>query len=159
MGAAYDVETIVECARLLESDGYEKAKFIIAGSGPKYDFLVKSAKGLNNVEITGFLGAGDLARLYAKSHVGIACYSNRATQAVTYKFFDYMGAGLCIINSLQGEMSNIIERENVGYNYLANNPQELVNIVRFLCENTNVIKNTGENARKYTEAKGDSKHV
>ena len=41
------------------------------------------------------------------------------------KFYDYTAAGLPIINSLKGEVGQIIEKERIGINYVAGSTTEL----------------------------------
>lgn len=159
LSRAYDVETIIACARILAAEGFNRAEFLIAGSGPKSQSLHQMAVGLPSVKLLGWLGAEDLARLFAECHVGIACYSRYATQSVTYKLFDYLAAGLPILSSLPGEMSGLIVSEHVGRIYPAENPSALTKIIKELANQPIVISEMSRRARSFAKSAGDSKKV
>ncbi len=159
LSRAYDVETIIECARILDTEGLDCVEFLIAGNGPKSESLVQMANGLPNVKLLGWLGAEDLAYLLAESHVGIACYSRYATQSITYKLFDYLAAGLPILTSLPGEMSDLIVRERVGEIYPTEDPVALARLVKELAEKPMRIRDMSGRARSFAEKAGDTKKV
>jgi glycosyltransferase involved in cell wall biosynthesis len=114
---------------------------------------------LHNLQFLGWLGAGDLARLFARCHVAIACYARRATQSVTYKLFDYLAAGLPILCSLPGEMAEIIQREQLGFQYEAEDQAAFVEIVRQVCRHSHEISAMSHRARRFAEANGDQRQV
>lgn len=159
LSKAYDVETIIGCARILAAEGFDRAEFIIAGSGPKSQSLKQMAEGLSNVKLLGWLGAEDLARLYSECHVGIACYGRNATQSVTYKLFDYLAAGLPILSSLPGEMSDLITNEQVGRIYPAESADALATVVKELADQPMLIGEMSVRARRFAEKAGDAKKV
>lgn len=159
LSKAYDVETIIGCARILAAEGFDRAEFIIAGSGPKSQSLKKMAEGLSNIKLLGWLGAEDLARLYSKCHVGIACYGRNATQSVTYKLFDYLAAGLPILSSLPGEMADLITNEQVGRIYPAENTEALATLIKELANQPVLISKMSRNAQRFAQSAGDAKKV
>lgn len=158
-GSSYDVETIIACARRLHDEGFDGAEFHIAGDGPKRASLEALAEGLTSVRFLGWVGADELARLYAAAHVGIACYARGATQSVTYKLFDYLAAGLPILNSLPSEMAAIIERERVGYNYAPEDVDALVGHVRRFHADPAAIRDMSVRGRAFAEEAGDNRVV
>lgn len=159
LSQAYDVETVITCARILAEAGYNCAEFVIAGNGPKLHLLQEMAIGLSNVKLLGWLGAEDLAELLSTSHVGIACYGRKATQSITYKLFDYLAAGLPILSSLPGEMADIILREQVGRVYPAEDPEALAQVVRELANQPTLVNDMSRRARVFAENAGDSRNV
>jgi glycosyltransferase involved in cell wall biosynthesis len=156
---AYDLETVVQSARRLADEGFDQVEFLIAGDGSKSHRLHAMASGLHNLQFLGWLGAGDLARLFARCHVAIACYARRATQSVTYKLFDYLAAGLPILCSLPGEMAEIIQREQLGFQYEAEDQAAFVEIVRQVCRHSHEISAMSHRARRFAEANGDQRQV
>jgi glycosyltransferase involved in cell wall biosynthesis len=159
MGKSYDVETVIKCAKYLHEKGFADAQFLIAGNGPKAGALSKMAESLPNVKFFGWLNEEALAELLDSSHIGIACYARSATQSVTYKLFDYLGAGLPILCSLPGEMSNIIESEQIGYTYPAEDVNALAKIVQYLSVKPDLVCEMSERARTFAEHFGDSRVV
>ena len=158
-GSSYDVETIVRCARHLEADGFHGAEFHIAGDGPKRRALETLARGMDHVHILGWVTPDELVRLYGSGHAAIACYAKGATQSVTYKLFDYLGAGLPILSSLPGEMARLIERERVGHNYPAEDARALAARVRAMCERPGEVQEMSRRGRAFAEREGSNRVV
>jgi glycosyltransferase involved in cell wall biosynthesis len=156
LGSTYDVESIVQVAKRLAREGFDGAEFVIAGDGPKRAALEKEAKGLPNVRFLGWVGAKDLAKAYASSHVGLACYRRGATQSVTYKLFDYLAAGMPIVHSLPGEMEALVAREKVGRFFEPEDADGLCAIVKELCAERDSLPEWSKAARRFAEAQGDS---
>jgi glycosyltransferase involved in cell wall biosynthesis len=159
LGRAYDVGTVVIAARLLQEAGERRADFVIAGAGPALPGLVRLASGLSNVRFTGWLRREALAQVLAGSHVGIACYRRRTTQTVSYKLFDYLGAGLPIVSSLTGEMADIIARERVGWSYAAEDPGALATLVRRIVARPDEVAARARYARAFAESRGSAERV
>jgi glycosyltransferase involved in cell wall biosynthesis len=159
LSTSYDVETIISVAKKLQSEGDILAEFVIAGQGPKLQMLKLQAEGLNNVIFTGFLGGSDLLELYFSSDVGIACYAKNTTQSVTYKLFDYLSAGLPIICSLPGEMSDIIKKYDVGYYFEPENSEDLLHIIKIFLNNKGKINEMKIRGLELTKKLGYSKNV
>lgn len=103
-GASYDLETVIEAARVLEKDTCNKIQFVLAGDGDKSRKVRKMAHGLSNIVFTGWLDQGSLLELVHISSVGLAPYITGALQSLPNKPFEYLAAGLPILSSLQGEL-------------------------------------------------------
>jgi len=156
LGASYDIPTILKAAEILHSKFPEKIKFHIAGAGQYQSQIEQYIQNHTNLKFYGRLNYSDLLKLYAECHVGLSQYREGATQSVTYKLFDYLGAGLPIINSLQSEMKSIIEVEKVGKNNLPGDYNGLANhIIEFLEVDTllEMQKNATEVANKFGNIK------
>lgn len=159
LSTSYDVETIITAAKKLEAQGIRNAEFIIAGQGPKLEALKKQAEGLNNVEFTGFLGGTALNDLLLSSDIGIACYVKNTSQSVTYKLFDYLSAGLPIICSLPGEMTEIIKKNEVGCYFEPEDSDQLVDAIKLFLNNRPKINEMKARAIQLTREMGSSEIV
>ncbi len=159
LSTSYDVETIITAAKKLEAQGIRNAEFIIAGQGPKLEALKKQAEGLNNVEFTGFLGGTALNDLLLSSDIGIACYVKNTSQSVTYKLFDYLSAGLPIICSLPGEMTEIIKKHEVGCYFEPEDSDQLVDAIKLFLNNKPKINEMKARAIQLTKEMGSSEIV
>lgn len=127
---SYDVETIVEAARLLEKNpALPDYQLVLAGSGDKEPAIRRRAAGLRTVTFTGWLEHSDTICLLESSHLALAAYARNAAQSLPYKPFEYMAFGLPIINSLPGELSEIIARQGLGLNYEAESPESLASAI------------------------------
>lgn len=159
LGKSYDVETIIHCARELYQQGERRAEFLIAGDGPKAASLHQLAEGLPNVQFLGWLGRKALTQLLTRCDVGIAPYARGATQSVTYKLFDYLAAGLPLLNSLSGEMAELIKKEEIGYFFEAENTPSLLEHIYRLLDNRHRVSELSLRARVFAEQFGDIRTV
>tara|TARA_B100001175_G_scaffold219093_1_gene186410 strand:+ start:11947 stop:13086 length:1140 start_codon:yes stop_codon:yes gene_type:complete len=159
LSTSYDVETIIHAAKKLTKKFQNKCEFYIAGSGPKFENLKKLSKKLNNVFFTGYLNEKELNKLLLSSDIGIACYSKKSTQSVTYKLFDYLSAGLPIISSLPGEMEKFLSQNNIGYFFRPENQEDLFKIFMKILKNPNTIRPLKKKAFEIAKKHGDSSVV
>ena len=155
---SYDIPCILNAARIMEEKYPGKTEFVIAGYGDFERQIKESQVTLKNIVFLGRIGYTELLKLYANSDVGLAQYSKGAMQSVTYKFFDYLGSGLPILNSLQSEMSELIEKNNLGFNNMPGDYKKLSENIEifFDSELLNMYK---KNATNFTLTFGDSKTV
>lgn len=159
LGVGYDIPTILKAACELENQYPGRILFVFAGLG-KYQSLVSEyASKCSNILYVGRLDYDELIYQYSISDLGLAQYAINATQSVTYKFFDYLSAGLPILNSLRSEMSVLIEEHQLGFNNYPGDVKSLVsNIIKFLHDP--VLKNQlKKNAIDYTRENGDNEIV
>jgi glycosyltransferase involved in cell wall biosynthesis len=158
LGRAYDVDCVIDCARLLAAEG-AAVEVAVAGDGPERARLERRAAGLTNVRFLGWLEAPALARLLAASDLGLACYRRDATQTVTYKLFEYAAAGLPVVCSLEGEMADMIRAAGVGASYRAEDPADLVRVLRTYDVARDELGRIRRRARAFAEAHGDAERV
>lgn len=135
LGPSYDIEAILACAE--ESD--DCFHYIIAGIGPKAKMVEEAAK--RNSRIT-FLGAVDpawLPSIYQKCDIGLCTYASYSTVDMPDKFYDYVAAGLAVVNSLQGEIKEYVQ--NVGMQYQAEDSRSLYMAIKKISGNLAEYKN------------------
>jgi glycosyltransferase involved in cell wall biosynthesis len=157
LSSSYDIPTILAAAELLEKKYPSKTEFAIAGTGPQESLIKESS--LKNVTYLGWLNQEDIYREFYLSDLGLTQHVKGATQSVTYKLFDYLSAGLPILNSLDSEMASIISDNKVGFNNKSHDEIGLAeNIERFL-KDRNLLEEYRQNAIDLTAAIGDSKIV
>jgi glycosyltransferase involved in cell wall biosynthesis len=158
LGLSYDLPCILNAAKILEERYPGKTEFIVAGSGHFESAVRKYQENYSNLIYLGRIGYNDLLEQYANSDLGLAQYPTGATQSITYKFFDYLGAGLPILNSLQSEMAELTTKYKVGLN---NNPgdfNQLANNIEFFFNQNNLISYK-ENSLNLTKEQGDNNKV
>ncbi len=129
LATSYDVETIVAAACLLERKSLPPYRLVLAGNGSKESALRARARELPSVVLTGWLEHGDTLCLLESSHVALAAYAPNAAQSLPYKPFEYMAFGLPIINSLPGELTDIVTRHHLGLNYEAGSATSLADAI------------------------------
>lgn len=124
-GVSYDLETVVECARLFQAEGRNDIQFVLAGDGDKAGALRRQAAALRNIVFTGWLDQPSLRMLMKVTAVGLCAYTPEALQSLPNKPFEYMAAGLPQISSLGGELEEILRQHRIGLHYAAGDARSL----------------------------------
>ncbi len=159
LGLAYDIPVIMKAAEIMDKKHPGKSEFLIAGEGHYQKLVVEYLHKCNNINFLGRLDHNELLNHYASADLGLAQYIKDANQSITYKFFDYLSAGLPILNSLMTEMAILTEQHRVGFNNPPGNAEKLVeNIEKFLSDNS-LLQKYKENAISLASIKGDSELV
>lgn len=126
LGPSYDIEPLLACTEKAKMEN--RIKFIIAGARPQ-EKLVKEASKKNDKII--YLGSVDpdwLTAIYKKSDIGLCTYASYSTVDMPDKFYDYIAAGLAIVNSLQGEIKEYVAEADV--QYTAENSENLYEAIK-----------------------------
>ena len=156
LGVAYDIPVILAAAEWVERQRPGTTHFIFAGAGHHQSSILESQKRLGNISFLGRIGYDELMSAYAGADIGLAQYAKGATQSVTYKLFDYLSAGLPVMNSLMSEMAVLIDRNDVGMN---NDPGDTARlaagILRYLDE-PGLLQRQKANALAFTAREGDN---
>jgi len=126
LGENYDVSTLMEAAVLLENRGVA-IRILVAGDGPRAAALQAFVRErqLGNLIYLGSVSKGCLPGLYRQCDIGISAYGPSSTVAMPDKAYDYMAAGLPMVNSLRGELAALIDARQCGLNYAAGDPLSL----------------------------------
>ncbi len=134
-GHSYDLETVVATARLLHNEGISQPLWVLAGDGEQAPRLRELAAGLPNVLFTGWVAAPQLAAVLAHAWVGVAAYGYEGRQRLPNKPFDYIGHGLPLFNSLQGELAELVAAQGIGWNLPPGNPAAWASCIQRLLAN------------------------
>lgn len=151
-GNNYDIPTIAEAARLLQTS-CPRIKLILGGGGPLVG-LIHSAiaeNGLSNIVYCGSLPAPKLAVLYSSCDIALCAYSPESNVGMPDKVYDYMAAGLPIVNSLRGELAERIETLDMGQAYQPGDAVSLASAIRRLADDEQLRARQAQNA--YNAAK------
>ncbi|MEM4203348.1 MAG: glycosyltransferase family 4 protein [Candidatus Methanomethylicaceae archaeon] len=150
-GAAYDLETVIKAARVLQEDDALNVQIVLAGDGDRMAKLREMVNGLENVVFTGWIDQIAISTLLHFSSVGLAAYCESALQSLPNKPFEYMAAGLPILSSLRGELESLIREERIGLQYQAGDVNSLVEQIRWLAANPEARREMGMRARRLFE--------
>ena len=133
LGENYDIITLMKAAATL-AKGAVPIQIVIAGVGPLLTELQNfiREKRLETLVYVGRLSPEQLPCLYSQCEIGISAYSPVSTVGMPDKAYDYMAAGLPIVNSLRGELADLLETRQIGLPYLAGDPESLATALRRL---------------------------
>lgn len=136
LGPSYDLETMLHGFLNLN----DKCKLIIAGDGSERTYVENFIKEneLNNVKYIGKISKNSLPYLYSKCDIGLNTYGVYSNVEMSDKFYDYTGAGLVVLNSLQGEVKDFVEKFGIGYNYQASNLESFIDKLQLIINSDNL---------------------
>jgi glycosyltransferase involved in cell wall biosynthesis len=147
-GRSYDLHTVVDCAALLHRHARTDIHFVLAGQGDQMPALRRRAARLPNVTMTGWLDQRALTELIQAAAVGLCAYAPHALQALPYKPFEYMAAGLPQISSLTGELADLLRVQGVGRQYDAGSAASLAGAIVAIVDEPAVRQRMSEAARQ-----------
>lgn len=113
-------------------------KFVIQFSGNLgrthgLDDLVALAEGLKprkEIHFHDYLQQADLNELLSRCHVGVVPMQPDSMVAVPYKVGEYLAASLPVINSLSGELAELLQGGSCGQPYVVGNVDSLTKAMR-----------------------------
>lgn len=128
LGEAYDIMSVCDAARLVCAAG-APVRFLIAGAGtlqPAVEALARDFP--DQVYFLGSIPPAELVGLYRQSDVGLISYAAGSTVSMPLKIFDYLAAGLAVLNSLDGEAGEIVG-SGCGVQYPPGAPEALADAI------------------------------
>ncbi len=126
-GVANGLDAVMDTAKELKHRGREDIKILLIGQGKLKRHLLSRAQreGLNNVVFHDPVEKARLASLMAASDVGLQVLANIPEfyyGTSPNKFFDYLAAGLPVINNYPGWVAEMIEEYQFGFVIPPNDP-------------------------------------
>lgn len=159
-GLANGLDAVVDAATELQKRNRQDIKLVLVGNGMKKDSLMKRAKelGLSNLIFHDPVNKAKLAGLMSEADLGLQILAN--VPAFYYgtspnKFFDYIAAGLPVLNNYPGWLAELIKSENAGFTVPPENPVEFANALEKAAASKDKLKEMGGNARALAKREFD----
>lgn len=134
MGEAQGLETVIEAAKLLESD--ERVQFILVGDGIALPRLLQLAQQQNlaNVRFLGRYPSQEMPRLYALADALLVHLKDDPLFRITipHKTLAYLGSGKPVLAAVAGDVASLITSNGAGIACEPENPQALAAAVHSL---------------------------
>jgi glycosyltransferase involved in cell wall biosynthesis len=126
LGPSYDIFALLDVAKRLDSSN-SKLKIIIAGDGPLRRHVEEYVGNTHQSHLyyVGKLSPELLAPLYKHCDIGLCAYSSRSNVEMPDKIYDYTAAGLAVVNSLCGEVMDVIQSNGIGLQYSGGDADDL----------------------------------
>jgi glycosyltransferase involved in cell wall biosynthesis len=157
-GFSYELSLVVESARRLQSSGRQDACFILAGAGEHEEEIRRKSEGLSNVLLPGWLDAPQILSLLRLGYLGLVpCISAKDT--LPNKPFEYLSAGLPLVSSLEGEMTELINDFGLGLSYRVGDLDGLCRALETLLDNPSLRKKMSVNAQGFFQEYGDADKI
>jgi glycosyltransferase involved in cell wall biosynthesis len=155
-GVANGLDAVLDAAAELKRRNRLNIKFVFIGDGNKKDSLVDRAKAekLTNCIFLPPINKAEIARLTASFDCGMQILAD--ISAFYYgtspnKFFDYISAGIPVINNYPGWLAEIIEKHRCGLVVRPHNPAQFADQLEMLANDPATCRMMGNNARRLAE--------
>ncbi|MFT4953627.1 MAG: glycosyltransferase involved in cell wall biosynthesis [Pseudoalteromonas tetraodonis] len=151
-GMANGLDNALNAAQELKKRGREDIKLVFVGQGKLKETLQKRAEleGLDNVIFHAPVNKSKLAELMKGADIGLQLLAN--IPAFYYgtspnKFFDYISAGLPVLNNYPGWLAGMINENNCGYAIEPNNASAFADALENAADNKALLPAMGKSGQ------------
>ena len=155
-GIANGLDAVLNAAAVLKKRGRDDIKLIFIGQGKLKSALMARAasEGLDNVVFHDPVNKRRLAGLMAATDLGLQVLAN--VPAFYYgtspnKFFDYIAAGLPVLNNYPGWLAEMIGHKQCGFVVSPDDPAAFADALEKAASDRAALKAMGENSRKLAQ--------
>ncbi|WP_309396721.1 glycosyltransferase family 4 protein [Cerasicoccus maritimus] len=157
MGRVYDLETVIRAVALLLKEG-AAVSLDLAGQGEQEANLHRLVEELDlseQIRFHGYLEGEALQDLLGSVDIGVIPMRPESQVAVPYKAGEYLAAGLAIVNSLPGEMAQLMSDFDCGTEYVCGDIESMAGAIRLYLENSELLKRARINAGRLFKERFD----
>lgn len=153
-----DIDTLFEgLVRAMKEN--PKIKFVSTGGEipeqdtktyPRFLKMIENSPYRDRFIIKGWVKGEDVPNYYFEADVGINIDKDiyEVRLGSKNRILDWMRAGLCVLSSNVCELTEIIERERIGYTFKAGDPDDLAKKLIYLASHLDEVKETGLAGKK-----------
>lgn len=163
-GIANGLDELLNVAKELKDRGRTNIKIVLVGQGKLKQNLQLRAQeeNLSNVIFHDAIDKTRLAGLMNAADIGLQVLAN--VPAFYYgtspnKFFDYISAGLPVINNYPGWLSEMIKENDCGLVVAPENFNDFADALEFAADNREKIEIMGQNSRRLAETLFDRERL
>lgn len=150
-GVANGLDAVLDAAAVLKARGRDDIKMVLVGDGRLKPRLIERARveGLDNVLFHAPVDKAHLSSLMAAADLGLQCLAN--VSAFYYgtspnKFFDYIAAGLPVLNNYPGWLAGMIDEHDCGIAVIPDDPDAFADGLERAADDRPALRQMGENA-------------
>ena len=159
-GVANGLDAVLDAAAVLKERNRTDIKLVLVGQGKLKPQLVKRAKqkGLDNLIFHDPVNKNCLAGLMSSADIGLQVLAN--VPAFYYgtspnKFFDYIAAGLPVLNNYPGWLADMIKEYRCGFAIEPESPQAFADALEQAAENREQLIEMGIKGRQLAKQEFD----
>lgn len=126
IGRHFEIETVMAAVRKIEAQ-YPNFRAVLCGVGPSLERHQKAAAGSRALVFPGWVNAAQIWTLLRLASIGLAPYVNSQnfTRNLPNKPIEYLSAGLPVVTSLRGVLSDLLDQWDCGVVYPEGDTQAL----------------------------------
>lgn len=155
LGASYDISVVISALRKMDTDDLLNIEFIVMGNGPRKEEFIKEAENLP-IYFTGNIPYPEMVWILSRCDIAVNPIAHGAAQSIINKHGDYAMAGLPVISTQESyEYYNLVEEYQMGFNCENGNINMMKDKILDLCNNAELRRKLGNNARRCAREKFD----
>lgn len=157
-GRANGLDAVIDAAHEIKKRGGTGIRFLFVGDGSEKARLIQRANklSLESMSFQDPVPKTQLARILQRAHVGLMILKNVSAfygGTSPNKFFDYLAAGLAVLNNYPGWLAEIIEQNRCGVVVPPDNPSAFADAVLRLRDNRHELEEMRKRSRMLAETK------
>jgi glycosyltransferase involved in cell wall biosynthesis len=161
-GIANGLDSVLDAASVLKSRNREDIKFLFIGQGKLKKSLIDRAikEKLENVIFNDPVDKQRLAGLMSSTDIGLQILANIPVfyyGTSPNKFFDYISAGVPVLNNYPGWLSDLIDDNGCGFSVPPDDPIAFADILEEASSNRDDLRSRGAKAKTLAKEKFDRK--
>lgn len=156
-GVANGLDAVLAAAAVLKERGESRIRLLFIGDGKEKERLAQraEAEGLTNCLFFDPVPKTELSSLVGSLNCGLMILKN--VPAFYYgtspnKFFDYISAGLPVLNNYPGWLTDLITEHQCGLAVPPDDPHAFAEALIYMADHPEECKRMGENARALAES-------
>ena len=157
-GNANGLDAVINAAAVLKERGRDDIRIALVGQGREKPSLMVQAeeRGLNNLLFLDPVPKTELVGLMVGADLGLQILRN--VPAFYYgtspnKFFDYISAGLPVLNNYPGWLADLIEESDCGFAVSPDNPSAFADALIEAAENRDMLLLKGTNSHDLAQTR------
>jgi len=159
-GMANGLDAILDAAAILKQRGRLDIKLLLIGDGKLKSALMQRAASeqLDNVVFHEPVNKKTLAGLMRSADIGLQVLANVPAfyfGTSPNKFFDYIAAGVPVLNNYPGWLADIIQTNGCGFTVSPSSPQQFADALEMAADNRRALQDMGLAARRLAESNFD----
>ncbi len=159
-GMANGLDAVLNAAAELKGRGRQDIKLVLIGSGKLKPSLVERAarEQLDNVVFHDPVNKARLSGLMAATDLGLQVLANVPAfyfGTSPNKFFDYIAAGLPVLNNYPGWLSELIEQNGCGFAVPPEDAGAFADALEYAADHRNELPQMGQRGRSLAEREFD----
>lgn len=159
-GMANGLDAVLDAAAELKQRGRHDIKLLLIGDGKLKPALMQRAgvQQLDNVVFHEPVNKKLLAGLMKSTDVGMQILANVPAfyfGTSPNKFFDYIAAGVPVLNNYPGWLAEIIQTSGCGFTVPPSTPQQFADALETAADNRSALQDMGLAARRLAETNFD----
>jgi len=148
------IDVMIEAMRLLPEAIRPRVQLVVCGVGEGLPALKQAAAGLPEIIFPGWVDGPGIKTLAETCSLGALPYPSDAdfVRSIPNKAIEYLALGLPILTSLQGPVSDMIEKEGCGRLYRETDPADMARVIAEVLDHPAELSALSANAaRLYRE--------